>query len=137
MPYTGKAPTESSSIWVYHTAPGLEHFQSDGRSGKWCIVVEPEDIDDAWVRICALLDASEILIAKASTQAAMKFSRFTTHLICVYNLDWSDKAEIARVRRVLFDAGVKTTMGYKRDIDTMAPEPGLPEFIHQDSDFLD
>lgn len=66
---------------------------------------------------------------------SQRYSGFSTHLICVYTLDLEDKAEIARVRQVLREAGFGTSLGYKRDIDTMRPQPVQPEYRYSDADF--
>lgn len=136
MPPTTELPTQSTKVWITRAAPQVRSFYSNERSGKWCLVCETDEADEAWLRICDLLDRSELLVAKVSTLSSQRFSGFRTHVICVYTLDWEDRAEVARVRQVLRAAGFSTSMGYKRDIDTMMPQPGRPEFLYQDADFL-
>lgn len=135
MPPTTERPTQSAKIWITRAAPQVRSFCSNERSGKWCLRCETNEVDEAWQRICGLLDRGELLVAKVSTVGSQRLSGFRTHVICIYTLDWEDRAEVGRVRQVLREAGFATSIGYKRDIDTMMPQPGRPEFLYEDANF--
>lgn len=115
----------------------MRSFHSNEHSGKWCLVCDTDEVEEAWQRICKLLDRGELLVAKVSTLWSQRFSGFSTHLTCVYTLDWSDEVEIGRVRQVLREAGFSSSLGYKRDIDTMRPQPDRPEYLYGDDIFPD
>lgn len=111
-------------------------FYSTPKSGKWCLPFALEEVDAAWARIDALVAAGKLRAAIASTVWGSRQRGFDTLVICVFTEDWEDKDEVLRVRRLLIEEGFKTTMGYKRDIDTVQPVLGQPEFIYTDADIL-
>lgn len=111
-------------------------FYSTPKSGKWCLPFALEEVDAAWARIDALVAAGKLRAAIASTVWGSRQRGFDTLVICVFTEDWEDKDEVLRVRRLLIEEGFKTTMGYKRDIDTVQPVLGQPEFSYTDADIL-
>jgi hypothetical protein len=121
--------------WL-HSQLAHNPFYSTEKSGKWCLSFTAETVDDAWLLIDALVAAGKIRAAIASTVQGSQRRGFDTQVICVFTEDWQDRAEVARVRTVLLEAGFTTTLGYKRDIDTARPLPGQPEFIYTDGDLL-
>jgi hypothetical protein len=90
------------------------------RSGKWLLFVPLLNIDAMWSRIkCAteqgtLGFASKVATAKPNPNATNSWVR----LICVYTYDWTDKADVMRVRDELRTLGVTSRIRYKADQDT-------------------
>lgn len=125
---------ELKCFWL-HSQPEGRAFYSTPKSGKWCMSFPVEEADAAWERVDALVAAGKIRAAMVSTAWGAKQRGFDTLVICVFTDDWQDKVEVSRVRKVLLEEGFKVTMGYKRDIDTVTPESGAPEFVYGDADF--
>lgn len=88
------------------------------------------EIDAVWAKVCKLLTEGRLHFAKVSTARLSAASGKETHVICVYTTDWEDLEEVARVRAVLLNAGVSEELGYKRDLETMTPNPDF-EFIYR------
>lgn len=111
-------------------------FYSTQKSGKWCLSFALEEVDAAWARIDALVAAGKVCAAIASTVWGSRTRGFDTLVICVFTENWEDKDDVRRVRQLLLEEGFTASMGYKRDIDTVQPVPGQPEFIYTDADIL-
>ncbi|WP_157645510.1 putative phosphothreonine lyase domain-containg protein [Burkholderia ubonensis] len=122
-------------FWL-HSQPEGNPFYSKQKSGKWCLCFTAEEVDEAWARIDALVAAGKVRAAIASTLWGSQQRGFDTLVICVFTEDWEDRDEVRRVRQLLLDEGFTTSMGYKRDIDTVQQVPGQPEFIYTDADIL-
>ncbi|KAG6886849.1 hypothetical protein C0992_002029 [Termitomyces sp. T32_za158] len=86
-------------------------------SGKWLIYAEPHKIDDLWSRIVTAVIAN----APAGVGARAKVSPARPgepHVVCVYVEDYSNEAEVGRVREALRRVGVHWKIGFKPDIYT-------------------
>ncbi|KAG5334224.1 UPF0696 protein C11orf68 [Termitomyces sp. J132] len=86
-------------------------------SGKWLIYAEPHKIDDLWSRIVTAVIAN----APAGVGARAKVSPARPgepHVVCVYVEDYSNAAEVDRVREALRRVGVRWKIGFKPDIYT-------------------
>jgi hypothetical protein len=122
-------------IWLHSQPEGRRFFSTD-KSGKWCLHFTVETVDDAWTRIDALVADGKLRAAMASTLRGSQLRGFDTLVICVFTEDWTDRDEVTRVRKLLLEARFLTSMGYKRDVDTVQPVPGQPEFIYNDAEIL-
>lgn len=94
------------------------NFSSTHDSGKWCIFVNPEDVDLVWIKVKAACQAGVFVAAMGSTKGQREHLRLDTHVICVFNEKWDDVAEVNRVRDLLLALGVTQEMKYKRDLNT-------------------
>ncbi|KAG6901010.1 hypothetical protein C0995_002529 [Termitomyces sp. Mi166 len=86
-------------------------------SGKWLIYTQPDKIDDLWSRIVTAVIAN----APVGVGARAKVSPARPgepHVVCVYVEDYSDAAEVGRVREALRRVGVRWKIGFKPDIYT-------------------
>lgn len=86
-------------------------------SGKWLIYAKPHKIDDLWSRIVTAVIAN----APAGVGARAKVSPAhpgEPHVVCVYVEDYSNEAEVNRVREALRKVGVRWKIGFKPDIYT-------------------
>ncbi|KAF8067000.1 translation initiation factor eIF 4e-like domain-containing protein [Lyophyllum atratum] len=86
-------------------------------SGKWLVYADPHQVDDLWSRIVTAVVAS----APSGTGGRAKVSPARPdepHVVCVYVEDYSDGAEVGRVRDALRRAGVRWRIGFKPDVYT-------------------
>ena len=122
-------------IWMYCTSPNLNSFNSDEKSGKWCIFREEGEIDDVWQAISTLVENEELLLAKCSTKLSQRLGppRPYPYVICVYTQDWADDAELDRTLQVIRAAGIEGILKYKRCIETFAGIEGDFEFYRTSS----
>lgn len=63
--------------------------------------------------------AGDLPAAKTSTALTSSGIYAGRFVICVYNSDWRDNAEIDRTREVLQRLGFVEELGYKRDLETI------------------
>lgn len=107
---------DNKNVWLQAAAPSLRSFESNERTGKWCIFRSEYEIDQAWATVKELAATEKLLLAKVSTAIGCRYH--DGHVICIYTLDWSDHADLMTVRQILRAAGFTEELGYKRDIDT-------------------
>ncbi len=121
----GIVPTKTTrSYWIQQDRPGTAPGAAGAEeAGKWLIFLPPEDIDAAWqkVRDATVLGTLGIG-AKVSTAKENEDSRDERKVIYVFTADWSDEAEVMRVREELKQLGFVDRIGYKRNLDTYAGE---------------
>lgn len=116
-------PSEDlSTYWHQAVSPKLKSFQSNEKTGKWCIFLSKEEVDSAWdkIKTCVQkgLKKDGLFLAKASTALGVKSSHTHQHVICVYTHDWSDKKELEKTRETLKNLGFTEPLKYKRDVET-------------------
>jgi len=120
-------PSESMfGYWLQQHSPKLESFQSNEKTGKWCIFISPSKVDAAWENLKKVISEDKLMLAKVSTK--MGIPKFKKHVICVYTKDWSDIQDLERTREVLREIGFKRPLKYKRDIETINGVYGKNEF---------
>src|SRR5262249_7082987 len=88
------------------------------QAGKWCIFRTRDQIDQAWLVIREAVESGRLPLAKVSTCLTSP-SHGDRHVICIYNDDWRNDADIAGTREVLRDLGFLEELGYKRDVETI------------------
>lgn len=115
--HSEKPSEDKSTPWKRAANPTLKEFNSNEKTGKWCLVFSPQEIDDAWTKIHKATKDGKLLLAKCST--ALGAMRFGTHLVCVYTTDWQDSEDIQKTRETLRTLGFTQPLKYKRDIETI------------------
>jgi len=86
-------------------------------SGKWLVYMKPHQVDEIWSRIVTAV----VVNAPPAVNASAKVSPAKPgepHVICVYVEDYSDTAEVERVRGILRKAGVTWKIKFKTDAYT-------------------
>ncbi len=127
---TSDNPTEElRDYWKYATSPEVKEFYSTEKTGKWCIFVNPKSIDKAWKAVKLSCAQGKLLVAKCSTAKSSGTPKYPKYIICVYNEDWQDIAEIQRVRDTLREIGFTKPLKYKRDIETINGIYGVGEYF--------
>jgi hypothetical protein len=121
----GVAPSKTTQMyWIVEDDPAAGEIDVTGeQAGKWLIFSEIADVDALWRKIRDATVAGELGIsAKVSTVRPNPDSRDERKVIYVYTKDWSDEADVMRVRERLRALGVTGRIGYKRNIETFAGE---------------
>lgn len=94
------------------------------RSGKWLIYVAPRNVDAVWRKIRDAVEAGK-LGGRAKVSTALRDGlgmgkSSGARVICVYTYDWTDEADVRRVRRTLRRLSIVGRIPYKADEDTLA-----------------
>lgn len=127
---TSDNPTgEFRDYWKYATSPGVKEFYSNEKTGKWCIFVNPRAINKAWKAVKLACAQGKLLVAKCSTAKSSGTPQYPKYIICVYNEDWQNSAEVQRVREELKNIGFTKPLKYKRDIETINGVYGAGEYF--------
>lgn len=115
---TGIPTTHRSSAWLQKAGKSVTYFSSDDSSGKWCIVLNESEVDQAWEKIKKACDNDLFVLCKVSTRMQLENSDRKTYLICVYTTDWKNTEDVYAKRKVLSDLGFTTPLKYKKDSQT-------------------
>jgi Domain of unknown function (DUF1917) len=120
-----------ASPWLYARSDVLNLPESLEKVGKWCIFRDGGEIDASWKKIKDLCKKNKIAMAKvASATSGARFKG--VHVICVYTLDYSDTADVIKIRELLRKNGFTENIGYKRDIETINGVYGEKEWYYHD-----
>ena len=130
MSPTFKEPKPSEvtdSFWIYRCRSFRDrNWGSHMMSGKWMIFLKKTKLDAAWEKVLkALYDEKLGPGAKVST--ALNNPRqvdMDGGVICIYTDDYSDTADLERIRLEIRKLGFRGTLFYKKDETTMAGEYG-------------
>jgi hypothetical protein len=121
----GVIPSKTTQMyWIVLDAPGsAPEAIEDENAGKWLIFLEPDTVDACWKKVRDATVAGILSISvKVSTAKPNPDSRDNRKVIYVYTKDWSDEADVMRVREKLRELGFTDRIGYKRNIETFAGE---------------
>lgn len=121
----GVVPTLTTQMyWITIDDPAAEGLSSnDEQAGKWLIFCDIADVDTIWKKVRDATVSGDLGIsAKVSTARPNPDSRDDRKVIYVYTRDWSDEADVMRVREHLRALGVTDRIGYKRNLETFAGE---------------
>ena len=120
--YAAMNPSEVTEVyWLYAIRQGGTYPRPTVRSGKWQIFVGIQDIDIVWTKIKQTTEAgtlggsSKVATAKPNPNATDP----QTKVICVYTYDWTDEADVRRIRAELRTLGITQKIPYKADEDTL------------------
>lgn len=110
--------TSEEGYWIYARSSQGNYPAATERNGKWLIWLSPEKIDPYWLDIKHAIEQGQLgSTAKVSTAFARTRN---LHVICVYTYDWTDEADVMRVREQLRVLGIQRPIIYKTDEDTKA-----------------
>jgi Domain of unknown function (DUF1917) len=93
-----------------------EHFHV--LTGKWLVFLSSDEVDNLWERIVNSTLAGTLGISASVSTRDEREDLPSTHVICVYNADYTSVAEVNRVRDELRRLGVTERIAYKPDIYT-------------------
>lgn len=108
--------------WLYAERKKGDYSETTRKSGKWLIFAPISQIDEVWMKIKLatedgrLGDLAKVATAKPNPIATNPGVK----VICVYTYDWTDEADVKRVRQELRALGITSKIPYKTDEDTSA-----------------
>lgn len=112
--------TETDVFWLTKRRDGGDYPEIGPKGGKWLVFVGRAEVDEWWEKISAAVDGGLLgRLAKVSTARPNPNSPDPSkHVICVYSYDYTDRADVARIRGALRDLGVTEQIGYKTNLAT-------------------
>ena len=106
--------------WIHAVSQKGNYPPSTLNSGKWLVFVPPRDVDEVWTKLKKATEegrlggSSKVATAKPNPNATSE-----NHVICIYTYDWTDTADVMRIRDELRNLGITAKIPYKSDEDTM------------------
>jgi len=96
---------------------GLPYPEHTKNGGKWLIFVHLDDLDATWKKVRTALRLGNLgNVAKVSTMKPNPRSQDPSKgVICIYTYDYTDRADMLRVREELRLIGFKDPIPYKTD----------------------
>jgi Domain of unknown function (DUF1917) len=108
--------------WLYAKRKRGDYPDTTANSGKWLIFTPISQIDEVWTKI--KLATEDGCLGESAKVATAKPNPIVTNpgmkVICVYTYDWTDEADVRRVRQELRALGITSKIPYKADRDTNA-----------------
>lgn len=110
--------------WIYVERKKGKYPEPTDNSGKWLINVWAHNLDLVWKKIRVATEAGKLGFAsKTSTAMPSPLApKENLGVICVYTYDFTDTADVMRIREELRKIGVANKIGYKSDRATLAGE---------------
>jgi len=99
----------------------INKYVNERKTGKWLVFVDISELDSTWKKVKKatkkglLGGASKAATAKPNPNASSP----TEKVICVYTYNWLDKEDVFRVEKALRLIGIKKTLYYKTDNDSL------------------
>ncbi|MBP2146873.1 hypothetical protein J2129_002327 [Methanofollis sp. W23] len=121
----GVVPSQTTQMyWITIDNPAAGALTPNNElAGKWLIFCEITEVDAIWKKVRDATVAGDLgLSAKVSTARPDPDSRDDRKVVYVYTRDWSDEADVMRVREHLRALGITDRIGYKRNLETFAGE---------------
>ncbi len=106
--------------WIHARRKHGDYPEDTQFSGKWLIWLSREVIDRYWQAIKAAVEQGRLgNEAKVATGASRRQKQGHPFVICVYTYDYTDIIDVMGIRQVLRDLGIKRSISYKADEDTL------------------
>lgn len=121
-PYAGSKPSEVTEFpWIYAGRKAGTYPPATEQSGKWLIFSSVKQVDQTWATIKEATEAGKLGdSAKVATMYPNPLNKDPSRrVICVYTYDWTDEADVRRVRQQLRELGFTWKLAYKADRDTL------------------
>ena len=120
--YAESKPSEVTEVyWLYAIRQKGTYPRPTPRSGKWLIFVDRNEVDTVWATIKQATEEGKLGgSAKVSTAKPNQYATDPkTKVICVYTYDWTDEADVRRIRAELRALGITQKILYKADANTL------------------
>ena len=120
--YAEANPSEvTEAYWLYAIRQKGTYPRPTPRSGKWLIFVDRNEVDTVWATIKQTTEEGKLGgSAKVATAKPNPYATDPkTIVICVYTYDWTDAADVRRIRGELRALGITQKIPYKTDADTL------------------
>lgn len=121
-PYAECKPSQvTDTPWIYAHRKLGSYPKATKQSGKWLIFTPVEKVDETWAIINEATEAGKLGdSAKVATMYPNPLNKDPSRrVICVYTYDWTDEADVHRVRQALRELGFTWKLAYKADRDTL------------------
>ena len=121
IPINTKPSVVINKFWLYAERKIGTYPNANKNCGKWLIFVPITQIDDVWIKIKIatkegkLGSSAKVSTAKPNPNSANP----KKSVICVYTYDWTDEADVKRIRQELRELGITSKIPYKADRDTL------------------
>ncbi|CAG7719377.1 unnamed protein product [Allacma fusca] len=109
--------------WIHCQDESGKHLDKvpGDKAGKWLIFAPFRLIDPLWYSVCIATRKGDLGYAsKVSTAMGDDEYDWETKVICVYTYDWTDEADVMRVRSALDRMGFTQRLSYKTNADSLA-----------------
>lgn len=122
VPADNRNPSEvrdDQFIYAYRKSEGYpEHSRTLG--GKWLLFVQLPALDAEWQTIRQATEEGKLggISKVATARPSPLTTNAGTKVICVYTYDWTDEADVRRVRESLRQLGFTKKIPYKADQET-------------------
>jgi len=123
--FANSKPSQVTDIyWLYASRKQGNYPKSTPNSGKWLIFVDIKNLDLVWEKIKAatenglLGETSKVSTSKPNPNA----SKQNLKVICVYTYDYTDRADVVRIREELRRIGITNKIPYKTDTATLSEQ---------------
>jgi len=119
--YDEAKPSELREVyWIHVVRKSGKYPPSTPNSGKWLVFVPPRDADEIWTKIKKAAEEGRLgSFSKVATMKPNSNATSENQVICIYTYDWTDVADVMRIRDELRKLGITSRIPYKSDEDTM------------------
>lgn len=108
-----------NDYWTYAQRKKGRYPEHTSRGGKWLIFVGSHNGLSVWNKIKNAIEEGSLgSFAKASRAKQCSRGKSPNGVICIYIYDWTDRADVKRIREELRKIGIVRKISYKTDEDT-------------------
>ena len=110
----------TDEYWLFANRKQGIYPQHSSNGGKWLIFVPIERIDQVWSRIKSATEAGKLgeMSKVATVKDNPNAANSSVKVICVYMYNWTDEADVMRIRQELRQLGITRKIPYKADKET-------------------
>ncbi|MGI0091080.1 MAG: putative phosphothreonine lyase domain-containing protein [Nitrososphaerales archaeon] len=120
--FSESRPSQVTEVyWIYASRKKTKYPKPSRNSGKWLVFEPVERVNEVWGKIKKATEdgklgrSSKVATARVNPNAPNPRMK----VICVYTYDWTDEADVKRIREALRSLGITQKIPYKSDEDTM------------------
>jgi hypothetical protein len=116
-------PSEvTDRYWLHAERKTGSYPAATENCGKWLVFVPVAQIDEVWAKIELATEEGRLgsSVKVATARPNPNATNPDTKVICVYTYDWTDEADVKRIRQQLRELGITSKIPYKADQDTYA-----------------
>jgi hypothetical protein len=122
VPADPKTSEVTDSYWLHAQRKIGTYPVATENCGKWLLFVPAAQIDAVWAKIKLATEegrlgsSAKVATARPNPNATNPDTKVT----CIYTYDWTDEADVRRIRQELRQLGITSKIPYKADQDTYA-----------------
>lgn len=115
-------PTLATGAWLYAACENPWYPENTDRSGKWLVFLSNQSIDRYWQLIRLSLAMYRLGDEVKVTTGIRPPGK--DHVICIYTYDYADYQDILRIRKELYEIGIRRPISYKSNEQTRLGQYG-------------